>query len=190
LRIGNWRNWRRWWKFKINGPWCQREGEFLVEFFKTRDGFHFCFYPFEGRYIHEILASLVAYRIARTRPISFSIGMNDYGFELLSDQEIDPEEMLSLDLLSARNLEEDLKSSINEAEMARRKFRDIATISGLVFNGFPGVAQTNKHLQSGSQLIFDTLTRYDPDNLLLKQAHDEVLDFSVETRGWCKLWSG
>jgi len=167
---------------EIQNQWSvvPREGEFLVEFFKTRDGFHFCFYPFEGRYIHEILASLVAYRIARTRPISFSIGMNDYGFELLSDQEIDPEEMLSLDLLSARNLEEDLKSSINEAEMARRKFRDIATISGLVFNGFPGVAQTNKHLQSGSQLIFDTLTRYDPDNLLLKQAHDEVLDFSVE----------
>lgn len=166
---------------EIQNQWSlvPHSDEFLVEYFKTRDGFHFCFYPFEGRFIHEILASLVAYRIAQTRPISFSLGMNDYGFELLSDQEIDPEELLSMDLLSVKNLEEDLKSSINAAEMARRKFRDIATISGLIFTGFPGGPPNNKHLQSSAQLIFDTLTQYDPDNLLLKQAHDEVLDFSV-----------
>lgn len=167
---------------EIQNQWSliPSENEFLVEYFKTRDGFHFCFYPFEGRYINEILASLVGYRIARTMPISFSIGMNDYGFELLSDQEIDPQEMISLDLFSSHQLEEDLNSSINIAELSRRKFRDIASISGLVFNGFPGVGQTNKHLQSSAQLIFDTLLRYEPDHPLLKQAQDEVLDFSVE----------
>lgn len=168
---------------EIQNQWSAipRSDEFLVEYFKTRDGYHFCCYPFEGRYINEILASLVAHRIARTRPISFSIGMNDYGFELLSDIDFDPEEVLGLDVFSPRHLEEDLKSSINEAEMARRKFRDIATIAGMVFTGFPGKPQTNKHLQSSAQLIYDMLSQYDPDNLLLKQAHDEVLDFTAET---------
>lgn len=167
---------------EIQKKWSLIPGsdELLVEYFHSKDGFHFCFYPFEGRYINEILASLVGYRIARTRPISFSIGMNDYGFELLSDQELDPEEMLGMDLLSLYQLEEDLNSSINIAELARRKFRDIAIISGLVFNGFPGVGQQNRHLQSSAQLIFDTLLRYDPDHLFLKQAHEEVLDFAVE----------
>ena len=155
------------------------ENEFLVEYFKTRDGWHFCFYPFEGRYIHEILASLVAFRIARTMPISFSIGMNDYGFELLSDIQLDPEEILGMDLFSPQYLEEDVKKSINEGEMARKKFRDIATIAGMVFSGMPGRSHTNKHLQSSAQLIYDMLATYEPDNLLLKQAHDEVLDFTV-----------
>ncbi len=156
------------------------ENEFLVEYFKTRDGYHLCFYPFEGRYIHEILASLVAFRIAATQPISFSIGMNDYGFELLTDRELDVEELLSLDLFSVRGLEEDLKQSINEAEMARRKFRDIATIAGLVFTGYPGKVQAGKHLQASAGLIYDVLVQYEPDNLLLDQAHREVLDFTSE----------
>jgi ATP-dependent Lhr-like helicase len=106
--------------------------------------------------------------------------MNDYGFELLTDVALDVEELLSMDLFSIENLEEDLKQSINEAEMARRKFRDIATIAGLVFQGYPGKIQTGKHLQASSQLIYDVLQQYEPDHLLLKQAHEEVLDFSSE----------
>ena len=156
------------------------EDEFLVEYFKTRDGHHLCFYPFEGRYIHEILASLVAFRIATTQPISFSLAMNDYGFELLSDLPFDPDEVLGLDLFSIQHLEVDLKQSINEAEMARRKFRDIATIAGLVFTGYPGKVQAGKHLQASAQLIYDVLQQYEPDNLLLDQAHKEVLDFTSE----------
>lgn len=154
------------------------EDEFLVEYFQTREGWHLCFYPFEGRYIHELLASLVAFRIAVTQPISFSLAMNDYGFELLSDVKLDVEEILGLDLFSPRHLEEDIRQSINEAEMARRKFRDIATIAGLVFNGYPGKIQTGKHLQASTQLVYDMLVQYEPDHLLLEQAHREVLDFS------------
>lgn len=156
-----------------------REDEFLIEYFRTREGWHLCFYPFEGRYIHELLASLVAYRIAVTRPISFSLGMNDYGFELLSDLELDVEGVLELDLFSAENLEADLRQSINEAEMARRKFRDIATIAGLVFTGYPGKPQIGKHLQASSGLIYDVLQQYEPGHPLLEQAHREVLDFSA-----------
>lgn len=155
--------------------------EFLVEYFKSREGWHLCFYPFEGRYIHEILASLVAFRIASVQAISFTLAMNDYGFELLTDAGMDPEEVLSMDLFSVENLETDLRQSINEAEMARRKFRDIASIAGLVFQGYPGKIQTGKHLQTSSQLIYDVLMQYEPDHLLLRQAHEEVLDFTVES---------
>jgi ATP-dependent Lhr-like helicase len=156
------------------------QNEFLVEYMESRDGFHLVFYPFEGRAMHEILAALIAYRISLHMSITFTIGMNDYGFELLSDQALDVEELLSLDLFSVQNLEQDMLSSINEAEMARRHFRDIAAIAGLVFQGYPGKKQSSKHLQSSSQLIFDVFQQYEPDNLLFRQAHDEVLDFQVE----------
>jgi ATP-dependent Lhr-like helicase len=152
------------------------EHEFLCEYFPSREGWHFCFYPFEGRNIHELLASLIAFRIASKIPATFSLAMNDYGFELLSDQALEVEEILSQDLFSTENLEEDLLQSVNAAEMARRKFRDIATIAGLVFTGFPGATAPNRHLQASSRLIYDVLAEYDPENLLLKQARQEVLE--------------
>jgi ATP-dependent helicase Lhr and Lhr-like helicase len=156
------------------------EKEFLVEYLETGDGFHLIMYPFEGRFVHEGMASLVAYRISKIKPISFSIAMNDYGFELLSDQEIPVYEALETDLLGEDGLLKDIQASINSIEMARRKFRDIAAISGLVFKGFPGKPIKDRHLQSSSQLFFNVFHDYDSANLLLHQSFEEVMDFQLE----------
>ncbi len=155
-------------------------GELLIEKVESRLGHHLFVYPFEGRFVHEVLGSLVAYRIGKLAPISFSIAMNDYGFELLSDEPIPIEEALELDLFSKTNLIEDIHHSINESEMARRRFRDIATIAGLVFHGFPGKNISNKHLQANSQIIYQVFEEYDKENLLLKQAMDEVITLQME----------
>ena len=156
------------------------ESEFLIEYFRDKEGFHLIFYPFEGRFVHEGMGALLAYRIARLKPISFSIAMNDYGFELLSDTEIPIEEALENDLFSTSNLIEDIEASINSVEMARRQFRDIASIAGLVFRGYPGKQKKDRHLQSSAQLFFDVFHDYEPDNLLLLQAYDEVMNFQLE----------
>lgn len=155
-------------------------GEFLIETFKTREGFHAIFYPFEGRFVHEALASLLAYRISLLSPISFSLAYNDYGFELLSDQEIDMQGVLDNNLFSTEYLHHDLQKSLNATEMARRKFRDIAVIAGLVFTGFPGKIIKTKHLQSGAQLIFEVFRDYEPDNLLFQQAYRETFEHQLE----------
>jgi ATP-dependent Lhr-like helicase len=132
--------------------------------------------------VHEGLSSLIAYRISLIAPITFSIAMNDYGFELLSDQPIPLTEALEEDLFRMEGLQEDILASINSTEMARRKFRDIAGIAGLVFQGFPGKLIGSKHLQSSARLIFDVLQQYDPGNLLLKQAYQEVFDNQLEEK--------
>jgi ATP-dependent helicase Lhr and Lhr-like helicase len=137
-------------------------------------------YPFEGRFVHEGLAALMAYRIAQIQPITFSIAMNDYGFELLSDQPIPIEEAVETNILGIDNLSHDIQASINSIEMARRKFRDIAAISGLVFKGYPGKPVKDKHLQSSSQLFFNVFHDYEAHNLLLRQAYEEVMDFQLE----------
>jgi ATP-dependent helicase Lhr and Lhr-like helicase len=157
-----------------------KRGEFLIEYFHSDEGYHVLMYPFEGRNVHEGVAALVAYRLAQIKPITFSIAMNDYGFELLSDLEIPIYEAVETDILSEENLTKEIQASINSTEMARRKFRDIAAISGLVFKGFPGKPIKEKHLQSSSQLFFNVFNEYDSTNLLLLQAFEEVMDFQLE----------
>lgn len=155
--------------------------EFLIESFKSREGHHLLFYPFEGRLVHEGMASLLAYRISKIKPASFSIAMNDYGFELLTDEDIPIEEALEdASFFSIDNLIDDIQHSLNSNEMARRKFRDIAHIGGLVFTGYPGQQVKNRHLQASTSLLFEVFNEYEPDNLLVRQAYNEALAFQLE----------
>lgn len=157
-----------------------RSNEFLIEYFQTGEGYHVVMYPFEGRFVHEGMAALIAYRIAQISPITFSIAMNDYGFELLSDQEIPIYEAIETNVLGSEDLLKDIQASINATEMAKRKFRDIAAIAGLIFKGLPGQKIKEKHLQSSSQLFFTVFHEYESHNLLLLQAFEEVMDFQLE----------
>ncbi|WP_245168857.1 ligase-associated DNA damage response DEXH box helicase [Chryseobacterium sp. RR2-3-20] len=157
-----------------------REDEFLVELIKNREGYHLFMYPFEGRLVHEVMAALIAYRISKLAPISFSMAMNDYGFELFSDKEIPLNEDNLHKILSKENLMNDVISSINAAEMARRKFRDIAVISGMVVQNFPGQQRSNKSLQSSAGLIFKVLEDHDPNHFLVRQAYTEVFNMQLQ----------
>lgn len=154
--------------------------EFLIEYFQTTEGHHVLMYPFEGRFVHEGMAALIAYRLAQMQPLTFSIAMNDYGFELLSDRQIPLEEALETDLFSTENLLSDIQSSINAGEMARRKFRDIAAIAGLMFKGYPGKQARQRHLQATAGLFFQVFHDHEPHNLLYRQAYEEVMDFQLE----------
>lgn len=157
-----------------------QENEFLIEIFESKDGHHAMFYPFEGRAVHQGLASLFAYRIGKLFPISLSLAYNDYGFELLCDQRIPIEEALGSALTDINDLERDMLAGVNATELAKRKFRDIAAIAGLIFKGFPGQQLKDRHLQSSSQLIFKVFEDYDPYNLLYKQSYEEVLQHQLE----------
>jgi ATP-dependent helicase Lhr and Lhr-like helicase len=157
-----------------------RRNEVLIEQFATRDGYHLLIYPFEGRFVHEGMAIILAQRIAMLQPFTFSIGMNDYGFELLSDKEVDIESVLDNNLFSPEFLYDDALRSLNATEAAMRRFRDIATIAGLVFTGYPGKEKKTRHLQASAQLFFKVFEDYDKGNLLLRQAYDEVLHFQLE----------
>ncbi|MDF1695747.1 MAG: ligase-associated DNA damage response DEXH box helicase [Saprospiraceae bacterium] len=157
-----------------------KKDEFLIEYFESDEGYHLLMYPFEGRYVHEGIAALIAERISRQMPISFSLGMNDYGFELLSDKKINLDVVIHKGLFDTKDLSIDIQSTINGVEMARRQFRDVARISGLIFQGFPGKRKKNRHLQSSSQLIFNVFKDYEPDSLLYQQTFDEVMTFQLE----------
>lgn len=156
------------------------ENELLIEQIETKDGFHLFVYPFEGRLVHEAMAAILAWRISRIQPITFSFAMNDYGFELLSDQPIPVDDTNVYELFSPENLFNDIQRSVNSTEMAKRKFRDIAVIGGLIFQGMPGEKKKARHLQSSASLLFSVFNQYDPKNLLLRQSYQEVFDQQME----------
>ena len=157
-----------------------KENELLIEHIETKDGFHLFVFPFEGRLVHEAMAAVLAYRISKITPISFSFAMNDYGFELLSDQPIPVDDTNVYELFSPDNLFDDINRSMNSTEMARRKFRDIATIGGLIFQGYPGEQKKARHLQASASLLFNVFAEYDKQNLLLRQSYNEVMEQQME----------
>jgi ATP-dependent helicase Lhr and Lhr-like helicase len=152
----------------------------LIERVRTREGHHLFFFPFAGRLVHEGLAALFAYRLGQLAPLTMALTVNDYGLELLAPDPMPLEEGLAAGLLSPRHLEHDLANAMNAAELARRQFREVARVAGLIFTGYPGAAKTVKQVQASSGLLFDVFARHDPGNLLLAQAHREVLERQFE----------
>ncbi len=169
---------------EIQNSWSlvPRPDELLIERVTLRDGIHHFIFPFAGRLVHEGLSALLAHRIAQIVPRSLSVTLNDYGFGILSSTSVS----LTLEqwryVLSAENLIDDLLACLNSAELAKRQFREIARIAGLVFQGFPGASKSTRQLQASSGLFYDVFSRYDPENLLLQQARREVLERQLEIK--------
>jgi ATP-dependent Lhr-like helicase len=154
--------------------------EMLIEIIQEKKHWHIVVYPFVGRLVDEAMSALMAYRLSQLQPVSFSIAMNDYGFELLCDERIDLTPQVVVQLFSTENLITDLQNSVNATEMAARAFREIAVIGGLIFQRYPGKNKRTHHLQASATLLFKVLNEYDSKNVLLQQAFKEVFEKQME----------
>jgi len=156
--------------------------ELLVERTSYRGAFHaFCF-TFAGRLANEGLSALVAHRITRRLPCSISVTANDHGIELMADEPFPAEEDDWRGYLTPDGLVDDLLGALDASQLARRHFREIARVAGLVIQGFPGRARPARQLQASSELFYDVFSDFDPDNRLLRQAKDEVLERELDVR--------
>ena len=158
----------------------------VLESMKSREGWHLFVFPFAGRSVHMGLASLFAYRVGRMQPSTFSIAINDYGFELLSPEPVDWQSLFGaatgagVDLFSTGSLLEDVLGSLNATQLSQQRFREVARIAGLIFQGYPGQPKSNRQLQASSSLFFEVFRKHDAGNLLLTQAQREVLEQELE----------
>ncbi|MFM2158740.1 MAG: hypothetical protein RLZZ124_1214, partial [Cyanobacteriota bacterium] len=160
-----------------------RADQLLVEVCRSREGSHLFAYPFEGRFVHEGIGFLWAWRLARHRPSTITVSVNDYGFELLAPKGYPFEELLELhgdSLLDVESLDADLEQAVNLSELCRRRFRAIAQVSGLITQTMPGQQKSGGQLQISAALLFDVFSKHEPDHLLLEQARREVLDEQLE----------
>jgi len=155
----------------------------VIEALDSREGHHLFIYPFAGRSVHIGLASLLAYRIGRMQPATFSIAVNDYGLELLAPEALPWRELFAGGaLFHTGQLLEDVLHSLNAGELSQRRFREIARIAGLIFQGYPGQPKSNRQLQASSALFFEVFRKHDAGNLLLSQAQREVLEQELELK--------
>ena len=157
-----------------------RRGMLLIERFVSAEGHHLFLYPFGGRNVHIGLAQLLAWRLAKVQPNTFSLSINDFGLELLSAQAVDPAPLLDGSAFGARALLADVLASLNSGELAQRRFREIARVAGLVFSGYPGAPKSTRQLQASSSLFWEVFRKYDQGNQLLGQAEREVLAQELE----------
>jgi ATP-dependent Lhr-like helicase len=155
-------------------------GTLLVESYRSREGQHLYVHPFAGRHVHLGLASLLAWRLARERPNTFSISVNDYGFELVSAESFDLGPVQDGSVFATTELLHDVLASLNSSELAQRRFREIARVAGLIFTGYPGQPKSVRQLQASSGLFYEVFRKYDRGNLLLSQAEQEVLSQELE----------
>ena len=157
-----------------------RRGVLLAERFRSREGHHLFLYPFAGRNVHIGLAQLLAWRLAKLEPNTFSLSVNDYGLEILAAKEIPDAALDPAVLFSAHGLMADVLASLNSGELAQRRFREIARVAGLVFSGYPGAPKSLRQVQASSSLFFEVFRKYDAANRLLGQAEQEVLSQELE----------
>ncbi len=157
------------------------DASLLVEHTHSREGEHLFIYPFAGRLVHEGLAALVAFRISRESGESIVTTQNDYGFSLTAKRGLVLDEEILRGHLAADDLLDDLISCMNTAELARRQFREIARVSGLILQTPPGQKdRSQREVQASASLLYEVLDRYDPNNLLLVQARREILEKQLE----------
>jgi ATP-dependent Lhr-like helicase len=162
----------------------RRQG-LLVERYRSREGHHLFLYPFAGRNVHIGLAQLLAWRLSRATPDTFSLSVNDLGLEILGTRPVGLEPADAASLFDPNDLLHDVLASLNAGELAQKRFREIARVAGLVFGGYPGAPKSQRQLQASSALFFQVFRRYDSGNRLLAQADAEVLaqELDIERLG-------
>jgi ATP-dependent Lhr-like helicase len=146
----------------------------LLEETITREGRHLFIFPFEGRLVHEALAALLSVRMSLRSKVTFSFSVSEYGLEILAplDYEFKVDEMK--EFLGLDNLSGDIQRSLNMTQLAKKQFRDIAQISGLIQQNRPGERRTMKNLQMSSSLLFEVFQTYEPEQPLYGQSFEEV----------------
>ncbi|MEF9963313.1 MAG: ligase-associated DNA damage response DEXH box helicase [Comamonas sp.] len=135
-------------------------------------------YPFAGRVAHEGLAVLIATRLAHIQPNTFAWACNEIGLMIQPTLPIDANAVDWAEIFKLDGLNSDLRSAVNFSELARKRFKEIAQIAGLVQSKVPGKKSraSDRQLQVSASLLFDVLSKYDPEHLLLRQARQEALD--------------
>lgn len=151
-------------------------GRLLVETFPCRGREHTVFWSFAGRNAHQTLGLILTRRMeaAGLGPLGFVA--NDYALMIWSlDPVEDPEA-----LLDPEGLREGLDRWMADTTMMKRTFRNSAVIAGLIERRFPGMQKSGKQATVSSDILYDTLMKYDPDHLMIDITRREAMRGMVD----------
>ena len=150
----------------------------LIESFRREGRAHSCIYGFAGRNAQQTLGLMLTQRMeaAGLQPLGFVA--SDYatlvwGLEPLTDP---------APLFTRAGLRDALETWLASNAVMKRTFRASAIVAGLIERNMPGQRRSGKQATFSSDILYDTLRKYDPDHLLLRITREEAMrglvDFS------------
>ena len=148
-----------------------REGRLLVESFRYSGLHHTCLYGFAGRNALQTLGLLLTRRMedAGLQPMGFV--SSDYALLIWGLEPVTN----AVALVAPDGLRDGLDTWLGGNAVMKRSFRNVATIAGLIEKNLPGKRKTGRQATFSSDILYDTIRKYDPDHLLMRITQSEAM---------------
>lgn len=146
-------------------------GRLLIESFPHDGRVHTAIYGFAGRNAMQTLGLLLTKRMEDTglNPLGFLA--TDYATLIWGLEPIrDPAPLFDIDALR-----DGLDRWLAGNAVMKRTFRASATIAGLIERNTPSARKTGRQATFSSDILYDTLAKYDPDHLMLHITREEAM---------------
>lgn len=165
------RHTRAWLKLQRRVSRLPEPGRLLVESFAHEAREHLCVYGFAGRNAQQTLGLLLTKRMEETGLAPMGFVATDYATLIWGlDALMDPAPLF--DLAAIRT---GLDDWLAGNALMKRTFRGAATIAGLIDRNLPGKKKTGRQATFSSDILYDTLLKYDPDHLLMRITRSEAM---------------
>lgn len=143
----------------------------LVETFVRRDLHYLAAYGFAGRNAHQTLGLLVSKRLEEAGLAPLGFLANDYALLVWSLEPVEDPAAI----FSRAGLRDGLDAWLAESALMKRSFRQCAIVAGLIERRLPGLQKSGRQTTFSSDILYDTLIKYDPDHLLLEATRREAM---------------
>ncbi len=142
----------------------------LAETFWRGDRAYLALYTFAGRNANQTLGLLLTRRMeaAGLDPVGFvatDYALLVWGLTLVQDVPV---------LMTPDGLRDGLETWLSENAVMKRTFRNAAIVAGLIERNLPGKRKSGRQATFSSDILYDTLRRFDPDHLMLRITRSEA----------------
>jgi len=162
---------REWLELQKKAAHLPKNNELLVETFPRAGKWYMVTYSFAGRNANQTLGLLLTKQMEFIGLAPLGFVVNDYALTCWGLRPIKKPEVL----FNQDALYDGIDPWLEDSSLLKRTFRQIAIVSGLIQRRFPTKNKTGKQITFNSDIIYDTLRKYEPNHILLKATRNEAL---------------
>ena len=169
---------KKWLQLQNDVSTLPKTGSLLIETFPRLGRHHLCVYGFIGKNAQQTMGLLISKQLEKKGLEPLGFVANDYATLIWGLEEVlEPKSLFLL-----KDFERGMDSWLAENALMKRSFRAVATISGLIERNFPGQRKSGRQATFSSDIIYDTLRKFEPDHLMMRITRTEtmtgLIDFS------------
>src|SRR3989338_3412382 len=161
----------------------------IVEHYTNEQGIKYTiFHSLYGRRVNDCLSRAAAFAISRTQHRDVEIGINDNGFYIASEKQVNV--MHAFKLIKLNDFRKILNMAIDKTEVLKRRFRHCAMRALMILRMYKGHTKHVGRQQVSSQILISAVKRISPDFSILKEARREVLEDLMDVDNAQKVIEG